>query len=228
MSAAALIIDTETTGIDSPEAVEIAWVAIDIGAQVIPPGGWCARFRPSKQISLGALATHHILDEELRDAPPASTFRLPDGVEYIIGFNVDYDWRVIGEPPVKRIDVCAMCRSLWPEADSHSQGAMMYLLEREAARESLKAAHSAAADVMNCRVILSHVIHKAGPFAGFEALWHASERMRIPTVMPFGKHKGVPIKDVPRDYREWVLRQPDIDPYVLKAARQSMPGARAA
>lgn len=113
----AIIIDTETTGIDEPEPVEIAYVAIDIYALVIAGGSWCGRFKPSKPISLGAMATHHILDEELTDAPPASSFQLPEGVEYIIGHNVDYDWRAIGEPPVKRIDTCSMCRHLWPDAD---------------------------------------------------------------------------------------------------------------
>lgn len=215
----AIVFDVETTGLDAPEVIEAAWVPVDIAGNVSRPGGWCGRFRPSKPIALGALATHHIMDEELVDAPPSSSFKLPDGVEYLIGHNVDFDWRAIGEPDVKRIDVCAMCRSLWPQADSHSQGAMLYLLEREGARDGLQHAHSAAADVMNCRVILQHVIAKAGPFATFGELWEASERMRIPTAMPFGKHKGVPIKKVPRDYVRWLLGQPDVDPYLVKALR---------
>lgn len=228
MNASAVVIDTETTGLDAPEIVEVAHVHVDVAGNVIAPGGWCGRFKPSKPISLGALATHHILDEDLRDAPPSASYQLPDGVGYIIGHNVDFDWRAIGEPDVKRIDVCAMCRSLWPDADSHSQGAMLYLLEREGAREGLIRAHSAAADAMNCRVILQHVIAKAGPFATFEELWQASERMRIPTHMSFGKHKGSTIAALPLDYRQWMLRQPDMDVYLLKAVRNSMPGARAA
>src|SRR6218665_2225992 len=49
---------------------------------------------PKKPIELGALATHHILDEELADCPPASGFSLPPGTEYLIGHDVDYDWQV--------------------------------------------------------------------------------------------------------------------------------------
>ena len=40
---------------------------------------------------------------------------------------------------------------------------------------------------------------------------------RIPTVMTFGKHKGMVIKDVPRDYVRWLLGQPDVDPYLRQA-----------
>lgn len=218
MSAAAIIFDTETTGLDEPELVESAWLSIDIAGE---PAGLVevSRWKPSKRIQLGALAAHHIMDEELHVFPPSSEFRLPDGVEYLIGHNVDFDWRVIGEPAVKRIDVCALCRSLWPEADSHSQSAMLYLLERYLARGLLKEAHSAGADVVNCRRILVHVLAKLGSPTTFDALWQASEIARVPTRMPFGKHKGTPIKDVPRDYKRWLLGQADVDPYLIQALR---------
>lgn len=215
----AIIFDTETTGLDAPEVIEAAWLPIDITGSIVQPGGTVSRFKPAKPISLGALSTHHIMDEDLADCPPSSSFRLPDDVEYLIGHNVDFDWRVIGQPPVKRIDVCAMCRALWPEADSHSQSAMLYLLDRDSARHALTSAHSAGADVVNCRLILCHVLAKAGPFDSFEALWSTSERMRIPTKMTFGKHKGMAINRVPSDYKRWLLNQPDVDPYLAKALR---------
>lgn len=213
----AIIFDTETTGLDAPEVIETAWVRIDIAGNKL--GGQVDRFRPSKPISLGAMATHHIMDEDLEDAPPSASFRLPEGVEYLVGYNVDFDWGAIGKPAVKRIDLCAMCRSLWPEADSHTQSAMLYLLERNTARDNLEHAHSAGHDAVNCWRIYCHVVRKAGPFETFEQLWQASERMRIPTVMTFGKHKGMPISKVPPDYKRWLLGQPDVDPYLQKALR---------
>lgn len=214
----AIIFDTETTGLDAPEVIEAAWLEIDIDAKPLDVG-YMSRHKPSKPISLGAMATHHIRDEDLADCEPSSSFRLPNGVEYLIGHNVDFDWAAIGKPQVNRIDVCAMCRALWPEADSHSQGAMLYLLMRKNAREMLREAHNALTDVFNCAAILRHVIAKAGPFATFEELWQASERMRIPATTPFGKHKGAPIAKVPPDYKRWLLGQPDVDPYLVKALR---------
>ena len=212
----ALLLDTETTGTDAPELVQAAWLVVDIAGE-IAGGGEVSYWRPSKPITLGALATHHIMDEDLANFPPSSEFRLPGGVEHLIGYNIDFDWRVVGEPPLKRIDLCAMCRALWPEADSHSQSAMLYLLERSTARERLRRSHDAGVDVVNCRAILQHVLRKAGPFASFDDLWLASERMRVPTLMPFGKHKGAPISAVPPDYKRWLLGQPDVDPYLRKA-----------
>jgi exodeoxyribonuclease X len=60
-------------------------------------GSFLQRYNPGKPISLGALATHHIIDEDLSGCPPHTDFRLPEGIEYLIGYNVDYDWRVIGD-----------------------------------------------------------------------------------------------------------------------------------
>jgi exodeoxyribonuclease X len=214
----AIIFDTESTGITEPRIIEAAWVEVEIPSLKTLPIQ-CHRYNPGKPIELGALATHHIMDEDLVDCPPYTDFRLPDGVEYLIGYNVDYDWGVIGSPDVKRICVLALCRYLWPQMDNHSQSAMLYYLNRAKARELLRAAHSAQADVMNCMRILWRVLQVLEPHEkeSCEALWRTSESARIPTVMSFGKHKGTPIKDVPEDYKQWLLKQSDIDPYLAKA-----------
>src|SRR5258706_4215314 len=150
----ALILDTETTGIDEPQPVEIAWLRAESPDDPKFEQMFCCRYRPSKPITLGALSTHHIMDEDLENCEPHTAFRLPDGVEYLIGHNIDYDWQAIGRPEVKRIDTLAFSRKLWPHVDSHSQGAMLYLLDREKARDYLRHAHSAATDAYNCSRLL--------------------------------------------------------------------------
>jgi exodeoxyribonuclease X len=35
--------------------------------------------------------------------------------------------------------------------------------------------------------------------------------------MPFGKHKGEAINLVPSDYKQWMLRQDNVSPYLRKA-----------
>lgn len=212
----AVIIDTETTGIDDAEPIEIAWVDADANTSTQPVT--CARFQPSKPITLGAMATHHIIDEDLIGLPPPWTFNLPAGVGYIIGHNVDFDWNAIGKPDVKRICTCAMARKLWPAVDSYSLGALLYHLDRHRARERLQGAHSAAADVVNCALLLKAIISEVG-WTNWDELWRYSEGARIPATMPFGKHKGAAIRDVPRDYVRWLLNQPDVDPYLQKALR---------
>lgn len=99
----ALIFDTETTGGDDPKMIEAAGIVLRPGdIDLRPADHFEFRYNPGIPSTLGALATHHILDSELAGCPPPS-FLLSDDVEYLIGHNIDYDWRVIGEPKVKRI-----------------------------------------------------------------------------------------------------------------------------
>ena len=221
----ALIIDCETTGFDEPEPIEVAWMNVPEPKMLyeiteIPT----FRFKPSKPISLGALATHHILDEELANCAPFREFSFPDGVEFIIGHNVDFDWKALGSPAIKRICTCALSRWLWPDADSHSLGAMIYLHHRDDAKEWLLDSHVAAHDVANTRSLLGTIIESLPrDLLSWGDLWLFSEEARIPKIMPFGKHKGLPLHEVPRDYVSWLLRQSDVDPYLVKALKGGRP-----
>ena len=185
-------------------------------------GEFLQRYKPSKPIELGALATSHILDEELIDCPPHDSFKLPEDVTYLIGHNVDYDWGVIGKPDIKRICTKALSSMLWPDADSHTQSAMIYLHYRSEAPELLRNAHAALDDVKNCRLLLIKILGSLAaelgrPVADWEELWTISEDARIPAVIGFGKHRGTKFSDLPADYRRWLLNQPDLDPFVRKA-----------
>ena len=212
----AIIFDTETTGKNEAVLIEAAWIRLDSVNPFSLSDKFNQRYNPLKPIELGALATHHILDEELQDCPDYTEFNLPANTEYIIGHNVDYDWNIIGQPDIKRICSLALARRVWPELDSHNQSAMLYFVDRQNAREKLKNAHSALADVENCAFILEKIITKLG-VTTIEELWTISEQARIPTHMPFGKHKGVAIADIPRDYKTWLLNQDNVDPFVRKA-----------
>ena len=211
-----IIFDTEATGIKEPVLIEAAWLELESIEPFTVANPFVQRFNPGKPITLGALATHHIMDEELIDCPPASSFRLPDDVGYIIGHNVDFDWEVIGKPEIKRICTLALARKLWPNLDSHTQSALLYYLERNTAREQLRNAHSALTDVGICAVILDHICQQLGVNTA-EDLYAESEKARIPTTMPFGKHKGMLLRDIPSDYKQWLLTQGDIDPNLRKA-----------
>jgi exodeoxyribonuclease X len=218
----AIVLDFETTGLKEPQATEAAWIRLESIQTLTVAEEFLQRYKPSKPIELGALATAHILDEDLVGCPPHTEFALPAGTTYIIGHNVDYDWNVIGQPDVKRICTQALSRALWPDADSHSQSAMIYLHYRAQAREMLQGAHAALDDVRNCRMLLIVILMELNlrngvAVSSFEKLWEISEEARIPTVIRFGKHSGSKIADIPADYKRWLLGQTDVDPYLRKA-----------
>lgn len=233
-----IIFDTETTGREKstgPAAViEAAWLALSAltpshlsGSQV---DEYCERFNPSPvAIEWGAIATHHILPHELEMCAPSSLFALPPSLGYMIGHNIDYDWKVAGEPDVRRICTLALSRWLWPDLDGHTQSALFYWLHSGdqrslmEARDTLRNAHSALVDVKICRFILqaqiNTLIQRGIKCETWLDLWEISENARIPTVIGFGKHKGDKFADLPPSYKQWLLKQDDLDPYVRIAAQ---------
>lgn len=217
--------DTETTGFNEAEIIEAAWVELDNPQDLGFTNEFESRYQPTKPIELGAMSTHHILDEELVGCPPSASFALPDGVTYILGHNVDYDWEMIGKPDIKRICSLALARKYLPDLDSHKQSALIYHFYRDVpstARDMVRNAHSALPDVINCVIVtrfLVEIIREVHGIAidSWDTLWRVSEEARVPEILTFGKHKGEHMRDVPRSYKQWLLRQDDLDPYVRQS-----------
>lgn len=222
MNTKIILLDTETNDKDNPVPLQIAYFRLR--DDFVIESKFYENFNPEAPISYGAMATHHILPEDVKDCPPYSSFVFPEDVEYMIGHNCDFDWKALGQPKVKRIDTLAICRHLYPEVDSHTQSAMLYFFYGKTIRDNLKNAHDALCDIENCYHLLNKLLTEIGKRLGvtqisIEELYNFSEMARIPTVIPFGKHKGMKIKDLPRDYVQWLLRQPELDPYLEKALR---------
>lgn len=213
----AILLDTETTGLSEPiRPVEVAWIRLTGPRPLRQVESFGKRYDPERAIEYGAMATHHITARKVAGLALWSTFRLPEETEYLIGHNVDFDWKVLGEPAVKRVCTLALARSLWPDCDSHTLGALLYLVAPAAVSTRL---HGAFEDCIAAQHVLGAILAHPSLAAvdTWEALWQASEAARVPAVMPYGKHKGLELAKVPADYKRWLLGQPDVDPYLRKA-----------
>ena len=222
----AIILDTETHTLNGLP-IEIAYAPIEIEAgklsldrskmfdQLYSIG--------DEKISFAAMAVHHILEADIVDQPNFGTFTLPTETVYIIGHNIDYDIRAIqtcgvDTQHIKAICTLALARRVWPDAEAHNISALIYMISKgsEKAREMLKGAHRADADIILTANILMHIVHKLN-IQTIEALFEVSEDARIPRSINFGKHRGTAIVDLPSDYVQWLMRQEDLDPYLRKA-----------
>lgn len=235
----AIIADTETTGIDpeKDQIIEAAWLVLPGSVaeftavrQVALFPFYHERFKPSVPISLGAMSTHNIVHSDLEGCLDSDQFHLPDEVQLMIGHNIDFDAGMMKNPDVLRICTLALSRWLFPELDTHKQVAMIYYIGRlhgkeEWARDIVSNAHAALDDVRCCAILLRFLIiemQKAGHVVDtWIQLHELSETARIPTVMGFGKHKGLAITDVPFDYIQWYRRQAETDPYYIEAFRRA-------
>jgi len=217
----AIILDVETTTNKATperplEVVELAWVPLPF------EDGFVTRYKPSMPCTFGATAVHHILPEDLEGCPPSSEAPndLPNA-EHWIGHNIDFDWRALGSPPVKRICTLALSRSLWPELDSHTLSAMTYFLNGRTAetRDRLRNAHSATADCRFAFEIFTAACAKLGT-RDLDAMYAHSEEARIPKLMTIGKFAGKPISAVDRGWASWYSRTDEPDPYLIAALKR--------
>ena len=225
----AIILDTETHTLNG-QPIEIAYAPVEVFEHKISLDKsrlFDQLYSCDEAISYAAMAVHHILESDIQDQPHYSTFRLPNETIYMIGHNIDYDIRAIQKcgvdtSHIKAICTLALARRVWPEAEAHNISALIYMITKgsEKAREMIRKAHRADMDIILTANILMHIVHQL-KINSIEELYAASEDARIPRTLNFGKHRGTTISALPADYVQWLLRQDELDPYLLKALEQT-------
>lgn len=237
-----LIFDTERTDRDNGEIIEAAWLALpiindlagpcdQIPEDLNPTATFRMLYQPTKPITFGSMAVHHILPSELEGCPPSSAFVLPGECTYIVGHSIDFDWIAAGSPAhVKRIDTHAMAQWLWPETSGHSQNALLYMLcgATPEVRHWLKQAHGAAVDTWNNLALLRHILALKSDVRTWAQLWEYSEQCRIPMFCPFKNRAGIKLVDLDDSYIDWCLSQDWIDAYLRKGLEQIVEQRRVA
>lgn len=225
-----IILDTETHTLNGlPIEIAYAPICLEHGKlSLFKEQIFDQLYSIGEPISFASMAVHHILESDIADQPYYTTFSLPSSVEYIIGHNIDYDVHAIARCGVdtsklKPICTLALARQVWPDAEAHNISALIYQISQGSlrARELLKGAHRADADIILTANILMHIIALTG-VQDMHELYLASEEARIPKKLAFGKHKGTLIQDLPADYVQWLLKQNELDPYLKQALEKTM------
>jgi exodeoxyribonuclease X len=211
-----LIADTETSGLsDDAMPCEIAWIEIDDELQVLDRVH--SLIDPQRPISPGAMGIHGITNLMVAEAPTLGEFYefIQPSIKYaklgLIAHNLQFDARFItphaGEVPFS-LCTLRLSRHLWPECENHKLQTLRYFL----ADQGLEGgdAHSAMGDVETCLSVLRFARDKFG--LSLYEMAELSQRPIKVEVMPFGKHRGERLAEVPSSYLSWLLKQPDVDP----------------
>lgn len=219
-----IILDTETDTLEG-RAIEIAYFPLDFSSGVLHfdrTKDFNQRYNPQRPISLDAMAVHNIIEQDVRGMPAYDTFSLDPDIKYVVGHNIDYDIRVLRRSGVtqdlKAIDTLAMARRIFPDSPRHNLATLSYYLssDHEAVRKHLRNAHSAIADVALTASLLKMLIkHMPRQNAhSIQAIYEFSLECQVPEVMPFGKHRGTPIVNLPESYKQWLMNDKDTSIWV--------------
>lgn len=213
MALRAIFYDTETTGIksDREHIVEIA--AFDPlhnrhFEQLINPG------RP---IPAEASAIHHISDEMVASAPSFEEvgkefIAFCEGDVVLIAHNNDnfdvhflrmeFSRHSIEMPSWKFLDTLKWARRYRPDLPRHT---LQFL--REIYGIPANNAHRALDDV----IVLHRIFQYLTDDLNMDEVYSFLNRPRIIQHMPFGKHQGQPLQQIPKNYVDWLAASGTFD-----------------
>ena len=211
------VIDFETTGLPPDSSVcEAAYVDIVGGAL---DSTWHRLVQPTTEMTLEALATHHITPDEAKvNGIPweeaKAILEIKDGI--YVAHNADFEKQFFNPEGSEWIDTWKVALRIWPDAPSHSNQVLRYFLNLEVGVRAMPP-HRALPDAW----VTAHILDRALQKVTVNEMVHWSSEPAYLTKLTFGKHRGKRYSEVPRDYLEWLCRQ-DMDASVLAAARRTL------
>lgn len=214
-----VVADTETTGFPPCMPVEIALVEVDENLNIL--NKWYSLIDPERLIEPGAQAIHGISADMVKDSPTSAEF-----VEHVLGGPLQGDIcfiahnRKFDQPMLEHIGnithgICTLelARSLVRDSANHKLQTL-----REHFGIAANKAHSAMGDVEVTIEVLRNLLR----LSGRTLQHHALTTKAVVHVMPFGLHKGKPLRNLPMQYIKYMLTLSDLD----KNLRDSLITAR--
>lgn len=197
--------DTETTGL-RPETEKIIELAL-YDSERDRSKSWF--INPKKPIPPEATAIHNITDAMVKDAPTFDVVAqemvefLDGDVALVAHNNLSFDKRFleaefknsnVSLPDYQYIDTLHWARKYRPDLPKHT---LQYL--REIYDIEANQAHRALDDVIVLHKVFSKMIDDLSCDRVIELLKKKSDK-----TMPWGKHQGKELKDVPKGYIQWL------------------------
>lgn len=206
------VIDFETTGTEPPaEVCEVGTCDLDLEARMVhAPRAWLCGV---KSMPPEVRAVHHISLAECKGERPfeaGDMFRDMD-IQAIAAHNADFETKFF-ESPLPVICTYKAALRIWPEAPSHSNGALRYWLQDQGKIEPDHAltqpSHRAGPDAyVTAHILLA--LFNAGATGKDMVTWTKEPRL-LPRC-PLGKFRGQPWSEVEAGFLGWMLRQPTME-----------------
>ncbi len=210
-----VLFDTETTGLgDDSRACEVAWLEFDGAFNVLDRQR--SLIDPEAPISPQASGVHGITDDMVFAAPTINEYftivhdnPFGHGEVVFVAHNAPFDLKYIS-PHLGRHagTICTLkcARRIYPDAPDHKLQTLRYMLGLKVEGAD---AHSASGDVEVAFAVLKRMAEDAE--LSLEGLMELSNMPGLITKMPFGKHRGDLLRDLPTQYVYWLLNKADID-----------------
>lgn len=203
------VLDCETTGTDPTQdaVIEIASVDLVRDMDTFTVANQMQTFvNPGRQIPPVSMAVHHIIDQDVADAPPLrEAITQFENADWFIAHNAPFEMGFLPMLGSNWICTYRCALRVWPHYQSHGNQALRYqlgLVDPFGMGRNTLVAHRALSDAVVTAAILAEML-KTGVRWSDVVAW--SKEPPLLQVMSFGKHRGMRWSEVPVDYLEWIM-----------------------
>jgi exodeoxyribonuclease X len=219
-----IVLDTETTGLTAPiGVVELAWARINMEMEVIDE--FDTLVNPERDIEPGAFRVHGISQEDVAGAPTLKQVIAPLAGRpvVVIGHNISFDLRIVGGHLDVVADVCTLALSRQYLRGTPERPLLNHKLTtvREFLGLPCLDAHRALGDTHTSLNVLRRILHDHG--LSLDKIIKRQAKPRLLHTMPFGKHAGMVLSQVPLEYRRWLLGAGNLDKDLAYSLRKLDP-----
>ena len=220
------VIDIETTGTDpgSDSIIEIASVDMVRGGGI--RNAMDTLVRPAKSIPPGASAIHHLVDEDVQNAPLLTeVVQRFKGADVYVAHNCEFERSFFAAQGIELgpwICTYKCALRVWPHFDGHSNQELRYALGRATPfpgfERSAISPHRAAFDVVVTAGIFEELIKKAR----WSELVQWSGEPALYTKFHFGKYRGRRYDEIATsdpDYLRWIVEKSELEDGIKHSAR---------
>jgi len=215
-----IVIDFETTGLKPGfRPVEIAWLEFDDEFNIL--NSVSSLINPQIEIERGAQAVHGISPEMVQNAPTLDEFIV--GVHgdpfrrsevLVVAHNAKFDFPIVvpfcGQ--ATRLCTLELAWAIYPEAPNHKLNTLANFCGLDKVPN-----HRALDDIETCFALLQHFANKTNN--SLLELLKFSQDFEAISIMPFGKHKGSAIRDLPDDYKKWLFENFESNDWIIQVLK---------
>lgn len=224
------VIDFETTGMEPPaEVCEVGKCDL-----YLREGETEWKVHPSpisylcsvKEMPPEVRAVHHISLAETQGHAPFMDGVLwsdcdGDEIAIVAAHNAEFEAKFWGQPPIPILCTYKAALRVWPDAPSHSNGALRYWLEDQGLlslnHDIAMPPHRAGPDAY----VTAHILKALLGFATARQMVAWTKEPRLLPKCPLGKFRGFAWPDVEAGFLTWMLNQPTMeDDLKWNAARE--------
>ncbi len=211
------VVDVETSGLPEDEhhaICELGWVDLNLETLTITnPVTFLVN--PGHPIPPHIRAIHHIGDADVAAAMlPDQAIKLVEkdlpADALLAAHNCKFEQAFI---PVDRQWICTMKCAMraWPDAVSHGNQALRYMLDIDAEPDFDPAAATPPHRALPDAYVTARILRQLVKLRPVERLLEITKEPPLTRLIRFGKHKGSPWASLPYDYLEWIINVSELD-----------------